>query len=172
MAADEPVTGHMVVGLADEMKAIYGIMPAANRVIFPAVALIGLGYILWSTVFGSGLGGLRWPLLMLGILLVCFVLFLPVLRTLTYLRSSAEQRQLHVAVDAERIEKRSGTGLSVAVPWREVRWCRENELGFAFGLKPMGVLWLPKRAFAPAAVASIRGFVGTKVAGAKLREEA
>lgn len=170
MSADTPVTGSMAVTWMDEMQAIYGIMTPANRVILPSIGLFSLGYMIWSG-FDSGLGAGRWPLLMFGFLGVCFVLFLPLWRTITYLRLSPEQRQLHVAVNAERIEKRSGTGLSVAVPWGEVRSCREDGLGFAFVLRPMGVMWLPKRAFTTSALPSVRRLVGANLIGAKLWEQ-
>jgi hypothetical protein len=75
-------------------------------------------------------------------------------------------------VDADRIEKRSGTGFAFSVPWRDVRWCRENDLGFTLGLNPQGVMYLPRRAFAASAVPSIRRLLRNKLGkAAKLRED-
>jgi hypothetical protein len=58
-------------------------------------------------------------------------------------------------VTAERIEISDGTGASLGIPWTGIRRCVETRSALLLRLKPAGLRWLPKRAFAD--VTGLRG---------------
>lgn len=159
MMEGESVTGNRTVTWAGQMQAIWGIMPAANRVIFPGLGAFGLGLITWSAVVGSMLADRGLSLSVVGACLLVFVLFLPTLNTVTYLRTSPEQKRVTYEIDSKRIVCRDVAGTELTIPWSSVRWCRENSLGFTFAVRPTGVIWLPKQSFTTSAVGALRTLV-------------
>ena len=159
MAEGESVTGNGVVTWASQMLAIWGIMPAANRLIFPALAVFGLGLVTSSVVVGSTLADRGLSLAVVGACLLVFALFLPTIRTVAYLRASPEEKQVSYEIDSKRISHRDAAGTEIAIPWSSVRWCRENSLGFTLAVRPIGVIWLPKQSFTTSAVGALRSLV-------------
>jgi hypothetical protein len=78
----ESVTGNRTVTWAGQMQAIWGIMPAANRVIFCGLGAFGLGLITWSAVVGSTLAD---RVLRLSVVRACLLVFvLATLNTVSY----------------------------------------------------------------------------------------
>jgi hypothetical protein len=88
-----------------------------------------------------------------------------------YWRLSRAQKQIRYRVNVERIEISDGTGAAVAIPWTVIKRCVETRSALLFRLRPSGLRWLPKRAFAD--VNGLRGLaaqcLGSK---AKLRRSA
>ena len=156
MTESVSVTGNGVATWVGQMKAIWGIMPVPNRVIFPAVAAFGLGLITWAAADGSTFPDRGLSLVVVGAFLLVFTLFLPVIKTIIHLRASPEQKQVSYEIDSQKIISRDAAGTELSVPWSSVRWCRENKLGFTFSVRPMGMIWLPKQAFTTNAVQSLR----------------
>jgi hypothetical protein len=74
MIEGEPVTGNAIVTWASQMQAIWGIMPAANRVIFPALAVCGLGLVPLPAVIGSTLADHGLSLAVVGACVFVFTL--------------------------------------------------------------------------------------------------
>jgi hypothetical protein len=159
MTEGESVTGNRTVTWAGRMLAIWGIMPATNRVIFPALAAFGLGLITWSAVVGSTLADRGLGPAVMGACLLLFVLFLPIFSTVSYLRTSPEQKRVTYEIDSKRIMFRDAAGTELAIPWSSVRWCREDSLGFTLAIRPTGVIWLPKQSFTTGAVGALRTLV-------------
>jgi hypothetical protein len=163
MIEGQSVTGNRVLTWAGQMQAIWGIMPVANRIIFPALAAFGLGLIAWPAIVGSTLVDRGLSLVVVGACLLAFILFLPILNTVSYLRTTPEQRQVTYEIDTKRIMCRDAAGTEVAIPWSSVRWCRENSLGFTLAVRPTGVMWLPKQSFTTNAVGALRTLVSDKL---------
>jgi hypothetical protein len=159
MTEGQSVTGDSTLTWAGQMQAIWGIMPVPNRIIIPAVGAFGAGLITWSTVAGATFVDRGLGLAVVGACFLLFVLFLPIIRTFSYLRTSPEQKRVTYEIDSNRIMIRDAAGTELAVPWRSMRWCRENSVGFTLGVRPMGVIWLPKQSFTTSAVAVLRTLV-------------
>jgi hypothetical protein len=154
------ITGETTVTLGDQFKAFYWGAPWLWWVL--AVCLL----VMYLSSFGAGedsdtffnaplIGGL---LVLLWIAIIGF----------SYWRLSGEQKQVRYRVTAQQIEISDGTGAAVAIPWTVIKRCIETRSALLFRLRPSGLRWLPKRAFAD--VTGVRGLaaqcLGSK---AKLR---
>ena len=159
MTQDQSVTGTRILTWAGQMQAIWAIMPAANRVILPALAAFGAGLITWAAVAGSMFFDRGLSLAVVGACFLGFILFLPTVSTVSYFRTSPEQKRITYEIDSKRIMYRDAAGTELAIPWSSVRWCRENSLGFTLAVRPTGVIWLPKRSFTTTAVGALRTLV-------------
>jgi hypothetical protein len=158
MAADEPVTGQAAVSMADHLRAIYRTMPTASRVALPAVTIAGLGLLLILAPVVGILAALLW----VGLVR----LLLPIVQP------GINARQLYIAVDRDKIERRDGAAFADVVGWGAVSWCRESDLGFTVGLRPIGVIWLPRKAFSASAIRSLRRLISEKLGrAAQLRDD-
>jgi hypothetical protein len=79
----------------------------------------------------------------------------------SYFRLSREQKQVRYRVTAERIEFSDGTGASLGIPWTGIKRCVETRSALLLRLKPSGLRWLPKRAFAD--VTGLRGLAAQRL---------
>lgn len=73
----------------------------------------------------------------------------------SYWRLSREQKQVRYRVTTEHIEISDATGAIVAIPWKIIKRCVETRSALLYRLRPAGMRWLPKRAFAD--VEGLRG---------------
>jgi YcxB-like protein len=91
--------------------------------------------------------------------------------TLYGLRLSVEQRTLTYALDAEAIRAHDATGTGSAIAWSVVRRVSEGAWAFRLYLRPIRVLYLPKRAFAAQDLDVLRALFRDKLGmRAKLNE--
>jgi hypothetical protein len=141
------ITGETTVTLLDQVKAFYWSAPwlwwalvvcffvvflssaggdADSDTAFDAPEIGGLLVLLWAAIIG-----------------------------ISYVRLSREQKQVRYRVTAERIEFSDGTGAAASIPWTGIKRCVETRSALLLRLKPSGMRWLPKRAFA-----DVRGLRG------------
>jgi hypothetical protein len=149
MDSDErpAITGETTVTLFDQVKAFYWSAPWlwwALVVCFFVVALTSAGEdadadTAFNVPLTAGLLVLLWAAI-IGI---------------SYVRLSREQRLVRYRVTAERIEFSDGTGAAISIPWTGIKRCVETRSALLLRLRPSGLRWLPKRAFAD--VAGLRG---------------
>jgi hypothetical protein len=154
------ITGKTTVTLFDQVKAFYWSAPWlwwALAVCFFVVAL--------SSASDGTDGDTAFNAPLIGGLLV---LLWATIIGFSYFRLSREQKQVGYRVTAERVEISDGTGAAVAIPWTGIKRCVETRSALLLRLRPSGLRWLPKRAFAD--VRGLRGLaaqcLGSK---AKLR---
>jgi hypothetical protein len=141
------ITGETKVTLFDQVKGFYWSAPWLWWLL--AVCLFVVALSLPSvpegddTAFNAPIAaGL---LILLGVGIVGF----------SYFRLSREQKQVRYRVTAERIEFSDGTGATMSIPWTGIKRCVETRSALLLRLRPSGLRWLPKRAFAD--VTSLRG---------------
>jgi hypothetical protein len=141
------ITGETTVTLLDQVKAFYWSAPWlwwALVVCFFIVALTSAGQDTDpDTAFNAPLIG--------GLLVLLWAAIIGI----SYIRLSRAQKQVHYRVTAERIEISDGTGASIGIPWTGIKRCVETRSALLLRLKPSGLRWLPKRAFA-----DVRGLRG------------
>lgn len=141
------ITGETTVTLFDQVKAFYWSAPWlwwTLIVLFFIVALTS------AAQGGEGDAGFNAPLIG-GMLVVLWAVVIGI----GYVRLSREQKQVRYRVTAERIEISDGTGASLGIPWTGIKRCVETRSALLLRLKPSGMRWLPKRAFAD--VTGLRG---------------
>jgi hypothetical protein len=145
------ITGETTVTLFDQVRAFYWSAPWlwwALVVCFFVVALTSAGF-----PGGDGAdadAAFNAPLIG-GLLVLLWAAIIGI----SYVRLSRAQKQVHYRVTAERIEISDGTGASVGIPWTGIKRCVETRSALLLRLKPSGLRWLPKRAFAN--VTGLRG---------------
>jgi hypothetical protein len=145
------ITGETTVTLLDQVRAFYWSAPWLWWVLvvcFFVVVLTSAG-----SPEGDGAGAdtaFNAPLIG-GLLVVLWAAIIGI----SYVRLSREQKQVRYRVTAERIEISDGTGASVGIPWTGIKRCVETRSALLLRLKPSGLRWLPKRAFAN--VTGLRG---------------
>jgi hypothetical protein len=146
--AERPtITGETTVTLFDQVKAFYWSAPWlwwALLVCFFVVALSSTGEAPDADT------GFNVPMIA-GLLVLLWVAIIG----FSYFRLSRDQKQVRYRVTAERIEISDGTGASVGIPWTGIKRCVETRSALLLRLKPSGLRWLPKRAFAD--VTGLRG---------------
>jgi YcxB-like protein len=128
--------------------AIWGRSPSV-RWAYPAGAiLLTIYYVLsnrpedWDDVLYS--------LMLPAILLVIGVIALMLGLMVVYWRMGRDHRTVSYDIDEERLLFGHGPGGSTVLPWQQLRSCHEHRGGFVLFLKPMGAVWLIKRAFSAA----------------------
>ena len=156
MSDGQTITGSARFTGADQWRAFYWMLPRYGRygVIAAPIMLValivaqafspdGIAWVLWGGLFAIGL--------------------LPLILAYSYRRLSEAQKQLSYAIDAQQIVVRDAAGTMVTVQWSLARRAIETRHGFLVALEPFGGRWLPKRAFAPDAVAALRALIGQKL---------
>jgi hypothetical protein len=147
------ITGETTVTLFDQVKAFYWSAPWlwwALAVCLFIAALASAGEAADSdTAFNVPVTTGVLVLLWIGII------------GFSYFRLSREQKQVRYRVTAERIEFSDGTGASLGIPWTGIKRCVETRSALLLRLKPSGLRWLPKRAFAD--VTGLRGLAAQRL---------
>jgi hypothetical protein len=139
-AAGPAITGETTVTLFDQVKAFYWSAP------WLWWALIVCFFIVALTSAGQGDEGdaaFNAPLIGGALVLLCAAII-----GISYVRLSREQKLVRYRVTAARIEISDGTGASIGIPWTGIKLCVETRSVLLLRLKPSGMRWLPKRAFA------------------------
>jgi hypothetical protein len=158
MADDRTITGGTVITLADQLRGVYWsnarLYKICAVVLVVAWLLILLPELTISSNSDLDAGG--FTLLNPVYFIPLLFLFWFGLIAFGFRRFSAEQKRLAFEIDAQHVLVRDGTGTEVSISWSIVRRVVESRHGFAVMLKPAGVRWVPKRAFAPARIASLR----------------
>jgi YcxB-like protein len=80
------------------------------------------------------------------------------------LRLSGAQRTVTYGFGPEAVSARDGTGTASTIPWSIVRRITESGRAFRLTLRPMRVVYIPKRAFAAADIAPLRALFRDKLA--------
>ncbi len=151
------ITGETTVTLFDQVKAFYWSAPVLWWALVVCFFVVDLS--------SAGDADTEFNLLTVSVLLI---LLWAAIIGISYVRLSREQKQVRYRVTAERIEISDGTGAAVSIPWTGIKRCVETRSALLLRLRPSGLRWLPKRAFAD--VMGLRGLtaqcLGSK---AKLR---
>ena len=156
MSDGQTITGTARFTLADQWRAFYWILPRYGRFCVIAAPILLVAAIVAQAFSPDGVSWVMWPCLFA----ICLW---PLTMAYSYRRLSEAQKQLSFAIDAQQIVVRDAAGTVVTVQWTLARGAIETGDGFLVALKPFGGRWLPKRAFAPDAVAALRALIGQKL---------
>jgi hypothetical protein len=155
------ITGSTVITLMDQIRAFVWSLPRLAR-IGGLLAIIGLGLLLLAEApfsTGADIGSIA--LWAFAGLFGCAVWLLAIASF--YRRLSDAQKQLSYEIDAEQIRVRDSAGSALVFPWEVVRSITETNSGFSLAMRPAGARWLPRRAFTPEAISSLRGLARAKL---------
>jgi YcxB-like protein len=157
------ITGETTVTLWDQFKAFYWGAPWLWWTLAVCVLITYLATLASPDDDADSDSFVSLPVIggLVALLWIAIIVF-------SYWRLSREQKQVRYRVTTQEIEIRDGTGAAIAIPWTVVKRCVETRSALLFRLRPSGLRWLPKRAFAD--VTGLRGLaaqcLGSK---AKLR---
>lgn len=97
-----------------------------------------------------------------------YVLFMVVLLVFFALRLGKDQRKMTFELGSDAIVIADGTGATLTTPWSVVRRARESKRAINLNLRPMGIRYIPRRAFVLADIPALRALIGEKL-GAKAK---
>lgn len=148
--SSETISGSAQLGVADQMRAIFWRAPR-RLCIYGAVVIAALCVMMASDVYS---GTRASPPVLAGAVVAFLVL--PLSIAASFRRHSKEQRLITYKINLDQITTQDATGATLILPWTMVSRCIERRSGFAVLLKPRGVRWIPKRAFAAETLPRLR----------------
>jgi hypothetical protein len=158
------ITGSMVLGLKDQLRAAYWSMPGLYH--WAAAALVGLAIILTGLVPAPRPSSLLELILIVFIAAPLFAVGSVASFFLLLYRLTPAQRQVRYEIDTASLVTRDATGAAIALPWEQVLSARETNSGFVIKVRPAGSRWFAKRALSADAVAALRQLLKEKLGNA------
>ncbi|HLI22875.1 MAG TPA: YcxB family protein [Stellaceae bacterium] len=99
----------------------------------------------------------------LSLIFIFLVLLWVGMIVIGYWRLGREQRNVRYRITAESVDVSDGTGARSVIPWTTIKRAREVRHAFLLRIRPIGLRWLPKRAFPEEGVAAFRALIAEKL---------
>ncbi|HEX3674813.1 MAG TPA: YcxB family protein [Rhizomicrobium sp.] len=168
----EIIRGSTVITLSDQIRASWS---ARSKFVLGVLMLVISAVIMFDVpreaptieyVAVTAITAAGTVLLFAAVLLLVRVILVLIFR----LRLGADRRDMAYEVSSDSILVRDRTGSSVTTPWSVVRRVKESRNAFRISVKPMGMRYIPKRAFSAGDLVSLRKLMVEKLSSAaKLR---
>lgn len=148
--SEEKIVGSASLGVTDQMWAIFWSAP--RRLCICSAVLVAALCVMIASDFYSG----TWASLPVLAGVVVALVILPLSVAVSFWRLSKEQRLITYEINRNQITTKDATGATLILPWTMVNCVIERRSGFAVRLKPRGVRWIPKKAFAAETLPHLR----------------